>query len=171
MLQRLEMFKFSGICEDTLAVEDVIASAHVYEQNMIKVVRNNASYVVNNLNEYLELSTYPIKIEGYERFNSVMFRECKALASHMKHQGFVSCHLFLSPKASVSFAMHTDPDDVVVHMVKGRKLFESPDGVLELSEGQSIYIPRNYPHRAINTEDSIMLSFGLELFTEQKLWA
>lgn len=169
MLRKLEGFKFASITENLLMVDQVLSSWHFYEQGLVKVVRNDASYTLNSPSEYVEQMDHPIKIEGYERLNEIMHRECKCLSAWFKHFGHVSCHLFLSPKDSKSFSMHTDPDDVVVHMVKGRKLFESPEGTMTLEAGESIVIPRNHPHRAINVEDSIMLSFGLELFLESKL--
>ncbi len=170
MLSRLEGFEFVGISEAMLTIDEFANSNYPYEQGLIKVIRNNASYAISNQLEYLSTTEHPIKFEGYERLNPVMFRESKRLGDHLGHNGFVSCHVFISPKDSQSFGIHTDPDDVVLYMVKGRKVFEHPEGTVELNEGQTLVIPRNYPHRAINTDDSIMLSFGLELFLEQKLW-
>lgn len=169
MLRKLEGFKFAGIDEDLLMIDQVLAGTHFYEQGLVKVIKNDGSHEVYGPLDYIEQADHPIKIEGYERLNATMYRESRCLAAWFKHYGYVSCHLFLSPMDSKSFSMHTDPDDVVVHMVKGRKLFESPEGMLELQAGESILIPRNQLHRAINVEDSIMLSFGLELFLEKKL--
>jgi hypothetical protein len=168
MLKKIN-FQFQGITEELLMVDQFLSSPHPYEQGLVKYVFNDASYGINSPMEYLEHSDKPIKVEGYERLNAVLFGECQRLAAYFGHVGYVSCHLFISPKGSSSFSMHTDPDDVVVHVVKGGKVFESIDQLEPVNTGDVLYIPRNHPHRAINTESSLMLSFGLELFLEQKL--
>lgn len=170
MLKRLDDFKFKDIDVGTLVIDQFLESPHPYEQGLVKYIENDKSYGTFGPMDYLErCDTHPIKIEGYERLNWVMFRECQRLARHFNHDGYVSCHLFLSPKDSKSFTMHTDPDDVVIHMVDGRKVFESPDGRIVLSAGDTLLIPRGTHHRAINVDSSIMLSFGLEQFLEKKL--
>lgn len=172
MMRVLEDFRFEGIDEELLIVDQVVSSPYAYEQGLIKVLRGDGTHVVNSLTEALQMGmTYPIKIEGYERLNEVLYKECLRLAQHFNHAGYVSCHLFQSIKGSKSFSMHTDPDDVIVYMVRGRKQFISPVQDLVLEQGQSIFIPRQTLHQAINTDDSIMLSFGLDLFLENKLWA
>ncbi len=168
MLKKID-FQFQGITEELLMVDQFLSSPHPYEQGLVKYVFNDASYGINSPMEYLEHSDKPIKVEGYERLNAVLFGECQRLAAYFGHAGYVSCHLFISPKGSTSFSMHTDPDDVVVYVVKGGKEFESIDQLESVKAGDVLYIPRNHPHRAINTDSSLMLSFGLELFLEQKL--
>ena len=170
MLSKITDFKFQGITESLLDIDRFLTSPHPYEQLLVKFIDNDKSYGINSPIEYLEhCDSKPIKIEGIERLNRTMFKECGRLAGHYGHNGYVSCHLFLSPKDSISFNMHTDPDDVIIHMVKGSKVFESPTTTILLREGDSLYIPRDSHHRAINTDDSIMLSFGLEQFLEKKL--
>lgn len=170
MIKRLEDFKFRGIDVATLNIEQALESPHLYEQMLVKYILNDKSYGAFGPIDYLEhCDKNPIKIEGYDRMNWTMFRECRRLAGHFGHDGYVSCHLFLSPKDSKSFTMHSDPDDVVIHMVDGQKVFETPDTQFVLSAGDSLFIPRGSKHRAINTDSSIMLSFGLEQFLEKKL--
>lgn len=170
MLKRLTDFQFRGIDEATLMIDQFFSSPHPYEQQLVRYILNDKSYGIFGPMDYLEHGLdKPIKAEGFERLNSTMYQECQRLAGHFNHYGYVSCHLFLSPKGSKSFTMHTDPDDVIIHMVQGRKVFESPDGQVELSAGESLYIPRGTHHRAINVDSSIMLSFGLEQFLEKKL--
>jgi hypothetical protein len=169
MLQKID-FQFQGITEELLMVDEFLSSPHPYEQGLVKYVYKDASFGLNSPMEYLEhCDDKPIKVEGYERLNATMFRECQRLAEYFGHIGYVSCHLFISPKGSSSFSMHTDPDDVVVHVITGGKDFESIGQRESLKAGDALYIPRNHPHRAINTDSSLMLSFGLELFLEQKL--
>ncbi|MNZ21803.1 Cupin superfamily protein [compost metagenome] len=170
MLKKLEGFAFEGITEELLNIDQFLSSPHPYEQALVKYIENDKSLEVFSPIDYLEHGQdKPIKVEGIDRLNATMFRECQRLAGHFGHYGYVSCHLFLSPQGSKSFTMHTDPDDVIIHMVQGHKVFESPDGQVELFAGDSLYIPRGTHHRAINIDSSIMLSFGLEQFLEKKL--
>lgn len=168
MFQRLDNL-FGEISEELLDLDVLMMSPHVYEHGLVKFIKNGGSHDVYTISDYLEIDDRPIKVEGMERLNRTMWNVCKQLAAHFDHDGPVTCHLFISPKGGVSFPMHTDLDDVVIYMVTGQKTFESTDGSMDLVAGDSIYIPRGTKHRAINTDSSLMLSFGLELFTEAKL--
>lgn len=169
MLIKVKDFQFDGITESLISVEELLSSPYLYDQGLVKIIKGERSYDAYSFSDVLANADRPIKVEGFERFDQIVFDECERLAEHFDHSGPVTCHLFISPKDSASFPFHTDLDDVVVHMVKGQKLFESPSGDLVLSEGDSIYIPRGVEHRAINTDSSIMLSIGLERFLKEKL--
>jgi quercetin dioxygenase-like cupin family protein len=72
-------------------------------------------------------------------------------------------------KGSKSFGLHTDPDDVIIFCIEGIKNI-IVDGVkYKLKPQNSLFIPANKPHEAINEEDSLMLSFGLEKFYIEKI--
>lgn len=169
MLSKLTDFCFKGITEQLLAVDELLSSSYPYDQGLVKIVRDGGSFDAFSLMDVLHYEDRPLKVEGIERFNLMLYNECQRLGTHFNHVGPLSCHLFRSPKGSISFPLHEDLDDVVVHMVKGRKIFESPSGDLELLEGESIFIPRGVKHRAVNVEASLMLSFGLERFIVEKL--
>ena len=169
MLQRLENMLIP-ISEETLGLDELLASPYPYEQSMVKVIKNGGSFDLFSVSDYVQVfETKPVKIEGMERRNAQLWSACQELAQRFEHVGPVTCHLFLSPQYSLSFAMHTDPDDVVIYMVSGSKVFESPEGQITLSAGDVLLIPRGTPHRANNIDSSVMLSFGLEQFTDAKL--
>ncbi|QTH80267.1 hypothetical protein PA10_00067 [Pseudomonas phage pPa_SNUABM_DT01] len=168
MFERLG-FQFEGITPELLDVDLLLSSPHLYEQCLVKYIKNAQSFDLYSQSDFLENSDCPVKIEGIERLNATMFQNCARLAAHFGHVGPVSAHLFISPKGGVSFPMHTDLDDVVIYMVEGRKVFKFPDGEIELTAGDSIHIPRGELHQAINVDSSLMISFGLELFLEAKL--
>lgn len=170
MFSLLSGFSFNGITKEVLAIDEMLSSPYPYEQGLVKYIRNNGSFTAHSAMDIISHSDNPVKIEGYEYFNMTMHRECRRLAAHFLFDGRVTCHLFLSPKGSLSFERHTDPDDVVIHVVDGEKTFLFDDGSVTLSAGESLIIPKNTPHQAINNESSIMLSFGLESFIEQKLF-
>jgi mannose-6-phosphate isomerase-like protein (cupin superfamily) len=168
-MNKLTGFSFQGITEQLLSVDALLSSQYPYDQGLIKIVRDGGSFDAFSLMDVLSSEDKPIKVEAMERFNQKLYDECYRLASYFDHFGPVTCHLFKSPKDSTSFPLHEDLDDVVVHMVRGKKIFESPSGDFELLEGESIFIPRGVKHRAVNVEDSLMLSFGLERFIIEKL--
>jgi mannose-6-phosphate isomerase-like protein (cupin superfamily) len=170
MFDLIKDFKFSGITEESLRIEEILASPHCYEHGLLWCIRNGATQQIFNQMEYLEFSQdNPVKIEGIERFNKTIYHASLALGMYLNHDGPVSCHLFLSPKDSLSFPFHQDMEDVVIYMVSGGKSFEGVSGEVEMTAGDSIYIPRGVLHRAVNTNSSVMLSFGLERYLEEKL--
>jgi mannose-6-phosphate isomerase-like protein (cupin superfamily) len=169
MLRKLDDFKFDGITESTLRVDDVLASHFPYEQGLVKYVVGGRSMDAHSPWDAVQHEDCVFKVEGYDKLNLKLFDECRYLADHFKHIGPVTCHLFKSPLGATSFPAHTDPDDVVLLMVSGAKQFETDDGVITLNEGEILFIPAGSKHRAINTESSLMLSFGLERFLVEKL--
>lgn len=169
MLQYVNDFTFDGITEASLKLDDVLASPLFYEQGLVKFVANGQSQDCFSPWMYLENSESVFKIEGYEKFSLKMFEECRYLAEYFKHNGPVTCHVFKSPKGAPSFPRHTDPDNVVLYMLSGQKEIEHDGGVLTLLPGEILFIPAGTYHRAVNTEDSVMLSFGLERFLVEKL--
>lgn len=170
MFSLVSGFAFNGITKEVLAIDEMLSNPYPYEQGLVKYIRNNGSFTANSPMDVVNNPDVPIKIEGYEYLNRTMYKECGRLADHFNFDGRVTCHLFLSSKGSLSFDMHTDPDDVVVYMVEGSKTFVFDNRSVTLSEGDILSIPKNLPHQAINDEASIMLSFGLESFIEQKLY-
>ena len=169
MLRLLKDFTFDGITEASLKLDEVFASPLFYQQGLIKYVLLGQSYDAYNPMDYVGDLENVFKIEGFERFNLKMFEECRYLAEHFKHHGSVTCHVFKSPKGATSFPAHTDPDDVVLYMVRGQKDIHHDSGVLTLHEGEILLIPAGSTHRAVNTHESVMLSFGLERFLVEKL--
>lgn len=103
-----------------------------------------------------------------EKYSPEIFNMCNGLAKERKHYGPVTCHVFRSYADSVSFPMHTDPDDVVLMVMHGTKYIEMAGRKYALTPNNTLFIPANTPHQAINTHDSLMLSFGLEKFMIDK---
>lgn len=169
MLQYVNDFTFDGITEAGLKLDEVLASHTFYEQGLVKYLFLNQTQDAYGPMDYVQHSENVFKIEGYEKFNLKTFEECRRLTQHFNHIGPVTCHLFKSPKGAISFPRHTDPDNVVLYMVSGRKEFEHDGGVLTLEQGEILFIPAGTAHRAVNTEASVMLSFGLERFLVEKL--
>lgn len=158
------------VTENTLELNKVFESVYLYDERLIKIIDKNG--LILDANSQLDLIKYhdcPIKIEGYEKFSNDILYVCRSLARYLAHSGPITCHVFKSPKDSVSFPMHVDPDNVVLYLLKGIKNFIVNNESVLLKEGDWFFIPSNVPHKAINVEDSIMLSIGLEKFIVEKL--
>lgn len=161
---------FSTITESTLEVDDILSSPYPYEQQLVKILTGDIAIDAQSPSDVLEHSDKVIKIEGYEKLNRTLFRVCQSLAKEFRHDGPVTCHLFVSPAGGKSFPWHTDPDHVILYMVEGYKTMEvEGQGSIVMQPGSSIYIPQGTHHRAINIRSSKMLSFGLERFITEKL--
>lgn len=80
----------------------------------------------------------------------------------------ITGHVFISKKDAVSFPLHRDPATVLITMISGEKDFivDYEDNgdykVFTVKEGEVLVIPENVVHMALNTNDSIMLSIGIE---------
>lgn len=102
-----------------------------------------------------------IKIQGIEHWDGDMVRICNRFEE--KISGHIDVHLFLAPSKGGSFGLHTDPNDVFVYVLWGRKQFELPEFNLnvELTPGDWLYIPKNAQHKGFSLSNSAMLSFGV----------
>ena len=104
---------------------------------------------------YIAEGKFTVKIEGLEKhYKSITHN----LGITKKH----TVHLYVSPKDSKSFPMHTDPIDVFIYVMQGTKTMMVEEELFIIEEGHHIHIPAGTPHRATNTEPSIMLSIGIE---------
>jgi len=170
VFERIIDFDFSAITLERLNLDKIMVSPPVYEYGLVKAIEHGGIHPVYGPMEYLnEVRRNPVKVEGVERFNEVLFTTSINLGRRFSHFGPVSCHLFLSCKGAISFPSHTDTEDVIIYMVSGQKVFEGVAESQLVREGESIYIPRGVEHRAVNIDDSVMLSFGLERYLEDKL--
>lgn len=158
------------VTENDLDLEALLQSPYTYEEGLVKIIEDGELSQAFSFTDVLEKEGFAvIKIEGLEKLNVKLFMTCNEIAKAFGHQGPVTCHLFKSPVGGISFPMHTDPDDVLIFMVKGNKIFKHDHGTVLLKEGEVLSIPRNNNHQAENIEDTIMLSFGLERFISEKL--
>lgn len=150
--------------------EQFIHSEFVYEQKLISVIDELGRQIyINNIHELYKYAGCTIKLEQMERYNKDIFDYCSFLADKFNHNGPVTCHAFRAFVNSKSFGLHTDPDDVVIYCISGKKTM-MVDGVLtNLFPHDILFIPANKPHEAINEQESLMLSFGLEKYFIDKM--
>ena len=150
--------------------ENFIHTNLVYEQKLISVIDKESRQIyVDNLKELYEYPSCTIKLEQMEKYNKEIFNYCQFLAKKYSHQGPITCHLFWSLKGSKSFGLHIDPDNVIILCIEGIKDIVVDNIKYKLKPQDSLFIPANTPHEAINEENSLMLSFGLEKFYIEKI--
>lgn len=166
------VFDFQAICYDDLHLNELLMSPYVHRQDYIKIIDHLGRVQTSRAtHETLEDKNLVVKIECLEKLSDKFHSTCRSLAIALKHDGPTTAHLFVSPKDGISFDMHTDPDDVIVYTVQGCKEMELENyGVISIPEGWALFMPKNHPHRAINSEASITISFGLEGFILDKLY-
>lgn len=159
-----------GLCEADLHIDDLLSSHYPYEQGQVWVI-HPSGFPTQALNamDVIKCEDCTVKIEGYEKLSRRLFDAVHSVAQTLNHCGPVTCHLFRAPKGAASFPAHTDPDDVVIHVVSGTKTIELEGRTVTLGAGDTLYLPRGTTHRAVNHDASLMLSIGLELFTVEKL--
>lgn len=150
--------------------ENFIHSALIYEQKIISVIDENGRQIfVDNLSDLYKYTSCTIKVEQMEKYNNLIFNYCNYLSKKYDHQGPTTCHAFRAFRQSKSFGLHTDPDDVIIHCVFGQKIIFL-DGIQHiLLPNNFLFIPANTPHEAVNEEESLILSFGLEKFYKEKM--
>jgi mannose-6-phosphate isomerase-like protein (cupin superfamily) len=150
--------------------ENFIHSDLIYEQKIISVIDEERRQIfVDTLSELYRHTSCTIKVEQMEKYNYNIFNYCYQLSIQYKHTGPTTCHAFRAFRQSKSFGLHTDPDDVIIHCIFGKKKM-IVDGIENvLMPNDSLLIPANTPHQAINEEESLILSFGLEKFYTEKM--
>lgn len=70
-------------------------------------------------------------------------------------------HAFRYWENSPSFDTHTDPVHVIIEVKQGWKIMDIAGYRFNLAEGQTVGIPANTPHRALNEKEGLMFSYGL----------
>lgn len=150
--------------------ETFALSNYALEEKIVNVIDPNGRQIlIESVSQFFSYDKCTVKIQSMEKYNRNIFDYCLELKRSRNHNGPVTCHAFRAYKNSVSFGLHVDPDDVFLYVVEGVKVIEIEGNATQLGVGESIFIPANTPHRALNQYDSLMLSFGLEKFMCDKV--
>ena len=151
--------------------EEFSLSNYALEEKVVSVIDPHGRQVqIESVSQFLFYEGCTIKIQNMEKYNSDIYNYCNYLKQIKNHSGPVTCHAFRAYPNSVSFNMHTDPDDVFLYVTEGIKTIEVYNKYNELAVSDSLFIPANTPHRALNGHSSLMLSFGLEKFMCEKAY-
>lgn len=153
-----------------LEFQKFIETDLVYEQKIISIIDDLGRQInLTNLGQLHSNYGKTIKVENMEKYNEHIFFECEFLKTKFNHRGPVTCHAFRAFPNSKSFGLHTDPDDVIIRVIEGRKKIMVNNIMNELISNSEIFIPKNTPHEVKNEYDSLILSFGLENFYVKKI--
>ena len=146
--------------------EKIIENDLIYQQHLLYYIDlDGKENSINDIGHLHSVYNYCIKLEGLEKYNESIFNYCKSFS----HNGPVTCHAFRAFKNSKSFPEHTDPDDVFIEVIYGSLNLILDGKSIKLNTGETIFIPANTKHHAINNDESLILSFGLEKFLIDKL--
>lgn len=77
--------------------------------------------------------------------------------------GYVNktAHAFYNKECGPSFEVHTDPVEVVIECIDGRKYMQVEGKEIVLNPGDMLTIPPNTEHKALNYEKALMISYGI----------
>lgn len=155
---------------DPFEVIQFLHNPLAYEQKLVSVINKKGEQIpLLSFRDLYSDQEATVKIEGMEKFNSVLFNKCEEYKRKHDHRGPVTCHLFMARSQSPSFGLHTDPDDVIIYCVEGKKTMSVDGEYVVLKEGEEVFIPANTPHIAHNEFAALTLSFGLEKFLSDKM--
>lgn len=151
--------------------EEFLLCDFPYEQKIVSVIDDfGRQIIVENLGQLHSNYGKTVKVESFEKYNAEIYQYCESLKKKYSHNGPVTCHAFKSFKNSKSFPMHEDLDDVFIFVVDGKKTFEFENEKKQtLKKNESLFIQSRKRHKALNEEESLILSFGIEKFYKDKL--
>jgi len=164
------MLSYREICAKANQYFDLcISSDYAREQQIVHVIAEpNVVNAFQNSTSLMGRNT-TIKLEHFETFDRGVWEWCKLQANAYKHYGPVSAHVFIAPAGGYTFNEHTDPDHVLVCVIDGEKTMVV-DGISHhLKAGDTLYMPANVKHYAVNEKASIMVSLGFEKWMVEKL--
>jgi mannose-6-phosphate isomerase-like protein (cupin superfamily) len=145
-------------------------SNYALEEKLVNIIDEQGRQIlIESVSQFLSYNRCTVKIQSMEKYSHVIHQKCLDLKEEFNHDGPVTCHAFRAYPDSVSFGIHTDPDDVYLLVTEGVKTIEANGRYIQLKSGDTLYIPANVPHQAHNTHSSLMLSFGLEKFMIDKV--
>lgn len=133
---------------------DFILSEQCFEEHDVSYIddEGHQHYLEqNDLHEYMHSimrimqTKYTIKIEQMEKLFTV--------------DG--TAHMFYNKAGGPSFGVHTDPVDVVITCYDGVKHMEVNGKSKKIKKGKSLRIPAGTEHRALNTTEAVMVSYGI----------
>ncbi|WP_146605783.1 cupin domain-containing protein [Micromonospora craterilacus] len=124
---------------------------------------------------------HTIVLNGIHRRSSKVANLSRALEATLHHP--VGVNLYLTPRHSQGFDLHVDDHDVFILQLHGTKVWHVASGLspatehgkrplsdielrtMTLESGDSLYIPRGFPHRAQATAtSSLHLTVGVHAF-------
>ena len=154
-------------------IGNFIETDYAFEERIVYAINDDKlQHCIVNLGELQKAmaADCTIKVQSLEKLNPTIWGLCETFRLIYKHHGPITCHAFIAQAGSPTFAHHTDPDDVHLLVLNGTKRIEMISGKTHiLNSGNMLFIKAGTSHCAINDAGSIMLSFGIEKFMEDKV--
>lgn len=178
--ENVELFNLDEVQKVLQTVELLKKDIYIVENENDTYIRDypvghlnsEASWVEKNadINEAFR-KRYVVKVQQLERWDRQVSHLCRSLEE--KVNGYVDAHLYLAPANGGSFGLHTDPHDVFVVMLRGKKRFELPEFnlTIDLAPGDWLYIPKDAQHKGFSITNSVMLSLGVRSYLSETLRA
>ena len=143
---KMSMLEFYDILRSEVAYSNEMTS-YIDSEGLQHYI-NESDYIsyIGVVDSLLLRDDITIKLEKYEQLCNF-------------HNG--TCHVFYAKPNSPSFGIHTDPVDLVLQVTHGSKTLEINDIEITAHNGHCLFVPAETPHRALNKDNSIMLSWGL----------
>lgn len=150
---------------------ELLANCQLYEEDLVRKIDEDALiHPIRSFQAAIRSEPKTVKIEAMERVFSDVYEESQRFKTSSQHPGPVNAHLFWALPGSPSFPEHTDPNDVLIVVKYGTKVMEVDGQRFELTvENPELFIPANTPHRALNEHESIMISYGLLDYIEDRV--
>lgn len=135
--------------------EEFLLSSECFETNDVSIIDSDGNQ------HYLDQSDY-FAYQG-EVIQMLMNTDTIKVEQFEKQFGYTdrTAHIFYNKKNGPSFGVHTDPVNVLIECLDGIKYIEIDGKEVELKPNDTVSIPANTPHRALNYEKALMISYGI----------
>ena len=152
------------------SIEKFVITEDCFQNNDVSFIdKDGLQHYLENKEymTYLSLITeviakgHTIKLEQFEYFTNNPENELFNLLSKLYNTVDITAHAFYNQENSGTFDIHTDPVDVWIQCWAGVKHLEVDGKEVVLYPHEVTHIPANTPHRALNTEKALMVSYGI----------
>lgn len=139
---------------DFLEFEEWLFSKDCFENHDVSYIDSHHNQHYLEQSDFLFYQADLVRIITSENTIKVEQFEKKFISDH------TTAHLFLNQKDGPSFDTHTDPVDVLIECLDGIKYIEIDGKEKVLHPKEHVLIPANTPHRALNYERALIISYG-----------
>lgn len=149
---------------------DLLSHPNIYDENIISYIDlNGKQHSVYSFGDIFDGKDKTIKIEAMEKVFKDVYKKTLDIKAMSGHVGVTNAHLFWATKNAPSFDLHTDPYDVYIKCMWGTKTMLIDGQIVEINiDDPALCIPNGVLHKALNYEESIMISYGNETFLEER---
>jgi ribosomal protein L16 Arg81 hydroxylase len=128
---------------------------------------------------------YSVIVNHVDQRSGPVARLCRTLESALHHR--VGANMYLTPQGSQDFPVHIDDHDVLIVQLHGAKEwhvanspsdlplagtkggsieFRGDEHTYTLAPGDTLYVPRGFPHEAVTaSSSSLHLTIGIHVYT------